>query len=322
MCVHVCAGRKGARQTASLKSPEIKFIHSGLAACNRGGGGALGAGAERARLPLQGGSRTRTPLARAPAPQSRPRRGPAQLTPRRGGRCFPPAPRTAGVGVGIGSEPAGLREGGAERAGPWRRRREQEAAAAAARPGPAAPSRATCTGHPQGGLQTAAKCGAWPLRSCPGAQAHTGETLADPAPPSASARPNYLSPSSLRSPPPPQPPPPPIDWRAWWAAPAPGARVGAPVWAPGRPGCKGIFHSFLYRSQTSSIFLPLGGSRGLKSPQRAPKYLFQGGFRGVCMCVWWCGEGAGLAQKAERFILGKKKTTLMVLLHWYETFNK
>lgn len=117
-------------------------------------------------------------------------------------------------------------------------------------------------------------------------------------PPSAPARPNYLRPSSLR-PPPPRPPPPPFSRRTLRTAPARGARVGAPAWAPGRPGCEGIFHSFLSLAQSGSVLLPLGGSRGLKSPQRAPKYLFQGGFsRGVYVG----GGGCGICPKGGKKI--------------------
>lgn len=256
----VCAGRKGARQTSPRKRPESSSFTRGL---QRGAG--VGAG-PRAREGSGRGCLCRAvaahaprSLARAPAPQPRGAPRPRPASTRAGRGPLSAGARDPGVGVGIGSEPAGLpeEESGASRG--RRRRREREAAVAAARPGPPALSRATCMGHPQGGRQTAEKRCARLLRSCPRAAARMGETPEDPAPLSTWARPNYLSPSSLR-PPPPQPPSPRCRPRARRTAPAPGARVGAPAWAPGRPGCEGIFHSFLSRAQTGTLFLPLGCS--------------------------------------------------------------
>lgn len=186
--------------------------------------------------------------------------------------------------MGIGSAPAGLQEeekgaGRGEGGGGNRRRRRRQL-------GPVLPLRAgpRAWGTPREGGKPRRSAARRFCRAAPERRPTLGRPRRAP-PPYAPARPNYLSPSSLR-PPPLQPPPPPVNRRAWWTAPAPGARVGAPAWAPGRPGCEGIFHSFLSRAQTGSVFLPLGCSRGLKSPQRAPKYLFQGGLSGLCMCVW------------------------------------
>lgn len=238
-------------------------------------GAAAFAGLERHTHP----ARVRAhPPARPPAPQPRARRGPTLLAPRRGGSRFPPAPRAPG-GWGLGASQRGCR----------RKRAEQAAggggiggggAGGGGGGGSSARSSRSERGHvhraPPGRAANRGEarrfCGA-----APGRGPAQGRPRRAP-PPSAPARPNYLRPSSLRPP----PPPPPFSRRALRTAPARGARVGAPAWAPGRPGCEGIFHSFLSPAQSGSVLLPLGGSRGLKSPQRAPKYLFQGGFsRGV-----------------------------------------
>lgn len=215
----VCAaGGKGAKQTSTPQKTQNQ-VHS-LGGCSRRPGWGRGprrrSGAERSgrgrlcRAAAAHASRART---RPPAPQPRARRAPPSLHPGGEGAAFRWRPEPSrverGSGVGIGSEPVELQkaESGAGRGTGRRERREQ--ALAAARSRPPSPSWATCKGHPRGGRPAAAK------RRFSGAALGLGPLRGRPrrTPPLfAPARPNYLSPSSLRSPPP-QPPPPPLSRR-------------------------------------------------------------------------------------------------------------
>lgn len=276
-CARARAERVQGKPPASKYPKSSSFTRGPRLAAGWGRGFARELGG-RGRLCRAGAAHAPRSRARPPAPQPRARRGPTLLAPRRGGSRFPPAPRAPG-GWGLGASQRGCR----------RKRAEQAAggggiggggAGGGGGGGSSARSSRSERGHvhraPPGRAANRGEarrfCGA-----APGRGPAQGRPRRAP-PPSAPARPNYLRPSSLRPP----PPPPPFSRRALRTAPARGARVGAPAWAPGRPGCEGIFHSFLSPAQSGSVLLPLGGSRGLKSPQRAPKYLFQGGFsRGV-----------------------------------------
>lgn len=295
--------QKGCKANRLLQNPQNQ-VHS-LGACTGGGVGAgQRRGGEPARAPsgsgpaASGGLQRHThpararararPPARPPAPQLRARRGPAPLAPGRVGRRFPPAPRAPGggdwepasgtAGGGGGERSLVLGGGGGSR----RRRRLGRVLPLRVRPRARgtpeegskprrSAARRDCLGrrpvvgrpgttpHPlptrEPGLQ-AGPSGAG--RRAPQVRAGAPQLLGPKfaQAPACSASPSSLQPQALRT------------------EPAPGASVGAPAPARGRPGCEGIFHSFLSRAQTGSVLLPLGCSRGLKSPQRAPKYLF------------------------------------------------
>lgn len=197
---------------------EIKFIHSGPAARGgvrrgpareRGGRGGL------CRAPETHAPRSR---ARPPAPQPQARCGPALPAPRRCGSRFPPAP--PGPGEGDWEEPdmsrgrrifrkeegagggGGLRSSGSERGH----------APAPPREGGGKPRR-----------------GAPLVRSCPGC-GPLGRPRMGPVPTRAGVP--QLFKSKFVQPSPPSPPPP-FSRRNRRTAPAPGARVGAPVCPPG-----------------------------------------------------------------------------------------
>lgn len=253
----VCAGRKGARQTSPPQETRNR-VHSLEA---RSAGREWGRGPRRGR---EAGAAASAGLQRNTHParsRARPPRSPRRA-------AVPPSLHSGGEGAVFRGRP-GPRGGGGDwerasgAAGELSQPREEEGAGAG---GGGGGSSAGSSSYEQGHVHGAP----------PGRAANRGEALraasaklpqgsgphwGDPGglrPPSALARPNYLSPSSLR-PPPPQPPSL-FNPRAWRTAPAPGARVGAPAWAPGRPGCEGIFHSFLSRAQTGTVFLPLGCS--------------------------------------------------------------
>lgn len=291
------------------------------AAGGPGGGGAPGAGAERepsgrgrlCRAAAAHAPRARS-RARPPAPQPRARRGPAQPAPRRGASRFPPAPGPPRGGGGDWEGASGAaEEAGGEGCGMGRRR---EPAAAAARAGPPSRSWATCTGHPREGgesRRSAARrfCGAGPGRGPP-----RGRPRRTP-PPSARARPNYLSPSSLRPPPPWPPPAPPGEAdRA-----RPGCESRRPSRAPGPPGCEGIFHSFLSRAQTAQCFSHSHIPAAYRVHSEPRNTSSRAGFRGcVYVCVVVRG-GRGTCPKGGKISFEKQKTktkplqTTMVLPH-------
>lgn len=144
----VCVDRKGARQTSSLKRPEIKFIHSGPAARNRSGGGPS--------APERSGcsSLCRAVTAHAPrsraCPPARPPRNPGRAAAppslHRGGEggafCRRPGPQ--GWGWGLGASQRGCRRRRAE--GP----REEEEGAGGGGDGRSARSCHSEQGHVHG----------------------------------------------------------------------------------------------------------------------------------------------------------------------------
>lgn len=176
VCVCLCARVERVQgKPPRSKYPKSSSFTRACRSARWGGGGALARErGGRGRLCRAVAAHAPRSSARPTAPQPWRASAPPCCTPA-GGSRFPPAPRAPGGGDW---EPASGAAGGGE----WsrlgrrrrRRRREQEAAAAAG-PSPPAPSEATCTGHPQGGRQTAAKPCA-PLRwSCLGARARAGE---------------------------------------------------------------------------------------------------------------------------------------------------
>lgn len=260
-----------------------------------GGRRALRGGARPARSLLQGCSGTRTPRARARpaapgAPRPRPASNPAGREPLSTGARGP-------GGWGLGASPRCCWRRG--RSGLLEEEWEQEGEGGGGGGG-AAGSSSSERGHVHGTPPGRAANRSEALRAAsadlPQGTGPRWGTLEDPAP-TALARPNYLSrsslglPSSLASPSSLQP-------RAPRSAPAPGARVGAPSGAPGQLGCEGIFHSFLSWAQTGSGLLPLGCSRCLESAASTEIRLSGRVFRGVY--VWWCWEGARPAHSGER----------------------